>query len=149
MERLSSRVYYPPMRKILAFLRGAVSVVAGLIVAGFVLMAGRALAFGDGLGVSPSGLGTSTQLIVAATWAVAGGAATWLAIQLSRRPGPGLVTCAWIFTTVWLSPAVRPHEVSMRLVCALAVALTGFAVAFVQRHRMHFPTRLGAPAPSH
>lgn len=142
-------MYYPPVRKILTFLRGAAAVVAGLFVAGFVLMAGRQLAFGDGLAVSPSDLGTGAQLVVAITWAVASGAATWLAIQLSRRPGPGLVTCAWIFTTAWLSPGVRPSELSMRLVCAIAVALAGFAAAFLQRHRMQFSARIGAPAASH
>jgi len=143
------QVYYPPMRKTLTFLRGAAAVVAGLFVGAELLIAGRHLAFGDGLGVSPTGLGTGTQLVVAATWALAGGAGTWLAIRLSRRPGPGLVTCAWMFTTVWLSPTVRPSELSMRLVCALAVALAGFAAAFRERHRVQFSARVGAPAPSH
>lgn len=121
------------MSKVLAFLRAAIAVVMGLVAAGLVLMAGRTLAFGDGAGVSPRDLPSGSQLIVLLTWTAAGAAGTCLAGLIARRHGPGLVTCAWIFTTVWLSSGVRPAELSMQLACAMAVALAGFAAVFLQQ----------------
>ena len=128
------------MRKVLRFLLAAVAVIAGLFVASLVLIAGRYLAFGDGAGVSPRDLTGGAQMIVLLTWAAAGAAGTWLAVLITRRNGPGLVTCAWLFTTVWLSPGVQPAELSMRLACAAGVALAGFA-AMLQQQRYRFPPR--------
>jgi hypothetical protein len=132
------------MYKVLALLRAAIAVVVGLLAAGLVLMAGRTLAFADGAGASPRDLPAGAQLIVLLTWTAAGAAGTWLAALIARRHGPGLVTCAWIFTTVWLSPGVRPAELYMQLACAAAVALAGFASIFLQE-RYRLPAR-SAPA---
>ena len=121
------------MHRLIALMKGTVAVLAGLFGSAFLLMAGRELAFGDGTAPSPANLSATAQLVVLATWAVAGAVATWLAIRLSRHPMPGLVVSAWLFQMVWLSPGVRPAELWMRAACAIAVALAGFAVAVQQR----------------
>lgn len=131
--------------KILRFLRGVAAVVAGMFAAGWILIGGRYLAFGDGLAQSPEDAGPGSQLIVALTWTAAGAVASWTAAWILRGRVASLITSAWLFQTACLSPGVRPAEMSMRVVCALGAGVAGFATMALQQHRASM--RDSSPAP--
>ena len=121
------------MRSALAFLRSVAAFLIGVFTAMAVIAFGRQLAFGHGFAVSPVDLHATAQLIVVVAWFVGAAGGTWLAIRLARGSAAGLVVCAWLFQMVWLSPGVRPAELEMRLVCAVAVALAGFGLLISHR----------------
>ena len=116
-------------------MRGAAGVVAGLFASFGLLVGGRQLAFGDGLAASPVDLSTIAQLLVVLTWTTAAAVASWMAASISRGRLPSLVVSAWLFQMVWLSPGVRPAEISIRAICSLGVALAGFAALVVHQSR--------------
>jgi hypothetical protein len=123
------------MEKARRVLRGVAGVVAGLLASGFILMGGRQLAFGDGLAPSPVDLAAGAQAVVVITWATAAAAASWIASAISRGRLPSLIISAWLFQMIWLSPGVRPAEISIRAICSVVVALAGFAALVVHQSR--------------
>lgn len=137
------------MTRLLRFLRGFVAVFLGLLAGTFVLVGGRQLAFGDGFAPSPHDVSASGQAMVVLTWAVAAGLASWVAALISRGRLPSLIASAWMFQMVWLSPGVRPAEVSIRLACAIAVALAGFTALVLHRYRIETQTVRSLPKPAH
>ncbi len=121
--------------KAVRFLRGVAGVVAGMFAAGWILIAGRSLAFGDGLAPSPQDPPLASQLIVVVTWTAAGAVASWIAASILRGRVASLITSAWLFQTACLSPGVRPEELGMRLICALGAGIAGFVALALQQHR--------------
>jgi len=125
------------MEKAGRVVRGFAGVVVGLLASTWVLAGGRQLAFGDGFAPSPLDLSVVAQLIIVLTWTAAAVVASWVAALISRGRLPSLIASAWLFQMVWISPGVRPAEISMRAICCSAVALAGFAALVLYHYRRH------------
>lgn len=123
------------MSTLLGFARGTIGFIVGMLAGMTVLALGRQLVFGAGLGPSPQNLAFAAQIGVAVAWFAGAAVATWVALGLSKRRLSGLVTTAWLFQMVWLSPEVRPVEFEMRMIVAASVAIAGLGVYLVWRTR--------------
>lgn len=123
------------MHSLVGFMRGAVGFAVGMVAGMFVLAIGRQLAFGDGLGPTPTDVSLMAQIGVAATWFLGAGVAVWVALRVSRRHLVGMLATAWLFQMAWLSPGVRPVVFEMRAVASLLAAIGGFGMYLLWRAR--------------
>src|SRR5687767_13994718 len=111
------------MRGVLRSLRTAAGVVIGLFASGAVLLAARAVGEAFRPAAADSIL---SELIVVFGWFAGAALGCWAASRFAKSQTPAVIVCAWLFSTVWLSPTVRPASLGLRLVCAIAVGIGGF-----------------------
>jgi len=134
------------MSKAGRFLRGVAGVALGLFASFWILLGGRALAFGDGFAPSPENPSGAAQVMVVLVWAAAGAMASWVAAAVSRGRLPSLIASAWLFQMAWLSPGVRPAEIGGRFLCSFAAGLGGFAALVLYQYRRQLRHPVAADA---
>lgn len=111
------------MRRVLRALRPAAGVVLGLFTGGAVLLAMRAV--GESIATAADSI--VTTLILTLGWFGGAAAGCRVASRVAKSHTPAVIVGAWLFSTVWLSPAVRPAGLGLRILCAIAVGIGGFA----------------------
>ncbi len=123
------------MRRVLRALRTAAGFVIGLFMGGAVILLATRTVVGDGVATAPVDSTFTANFIIVLGWFVGTALGCWVTYRVAKSHTSATIVCAWLFTTVWLSPGVRPALLVVRLGCAIAVGIAGFGTLLLARLR--------------